>query len=169
SQFAKSDNMTDTLAVLSACNNANNDAFFTYMTEFEQKWRDDALVMDKWFGLHASWSQSDVFKTMLELYKHPAFNIENPNRVRAIIGVFSMANSKQFHDISGMGYQVLTDVLIKLNEINPQTASRLLTPLMSFKRYDATRQKLMREQLQRLADLPNLSKDLYEKVSQSLS
>lgn len=168
-QFEQSDNMTDTLAVLSACRGATHDGFYSYMETFEKKWREDVLVMDKWFALHASWSKSDVFETIETLYQHPVFNIENPNRVRSIIGSFASLNSKQFHDISGRGYQALTEIVIKLNSINPQTASRLVTPLMSFKRYDETRQQLMREQLERLSKLPDLSTDLYEKVTQSLS
>ncbi|MFT4929525.1 MAG: aminopeptidase N, partial [Phenylobacterium sp.] len=168
-QFEQSDNMTDTLAVLAACQGANHPDFFTYMTTFEKQWREDMLVMDKWFGLHASWSKSDVFDTIETLYQHSAFNIENPNRVRAILGSFAALNSHQFHNISGQGYRTLTDMLIKLNTINPQIASRLLTPLLSFKQYDDTRQQLMREQLERLAALPDLSKDLFEKVAQSLS
>ena len=167
-QFEQSDNMTDSLAVLSACNKACHSEFFTYMDAFEQKWTSDALVMDKWFALHACWPKSDVFLTIEELAEHTVFNIENPNRVRSLFGSFVMGNSHQFHDISGKGYRLLADLLIKLNSINPQTASRLITPLMSFKRYDATRQQLMREQLERVAALPDLSPDLFEKVTSSL-
>ena len=119
--------------------------------------------------LHASWSKADVFDTIEKLYQHPAFNIENPNRVRSVIEAFSALNSEQFHALSGKGYEVLTDMLVKLNTINPQIASRLLTPLMSFKRYDAERQQLMRTQLERLAKLADLSKDVYEKVTKSLN
>jgi aminopeptidase N len=167
-QFDRSDNMTDTLAVLAACNNGNHKYFIDYMAAFEPKWIDDPLVMDKWFGLHASCTKSDVFETIEKLYEHKVFNIENPNRVRAVLGAFVFGNSVQFHEVNGRGYRLLTDMLVKLNSINPQVASRMVTPFMSFKRYDSKRQQLMREQLERLAALPDLSPDLFEKVTQSL-
>ena len=81
---------------------------------------------------------------------------------------FARANPRQFHRLDGKGYQLLGDLLIELNEINPQNASRMITPFMAWQRYDSTRQQLMRAQLQRLADLPNLSDDLYEKVVKAL-
>lgn len=168
-QYIRSNNMTDTLAVLSACNESSHRDFFDYMRAFEKKWKTDPLVMDKWFSLHARWFKDDVFDNFEKLFKHPMFNIENPNRVRSLIGSFAMGNSWQFHRKDGKGYELLTDIIIKLNSINPQTASRLITPLMSFKRYDEVRQGLMRKQLERIGDIENLSDDLYEKVTQSLS
>jgi aminopeptidase N len=102
------------------------------------------------------------------LYEHPSFDFGNPNRVRALVGSFSHFNITQFHRADGKGYQLLGDLLVKLNDINPQNASRMLTPFMSWKRYDENRSAAMKAQLQRLADLDGLSDDLFEKVEKAL-
>jgi len=86
-----------------------------------------------------------------------------------LIGVFAGANPTQFHAEDGSGYEYLGDWIIRLNEQNPQVASRLLTPLTRWKRYPESKQVLMREQLQRLLAEPKLSPDVYEVVSKSLA
>ena len=129
----------------------------------------DALVMDKWFALKAMQDRPDI-KTQLEtLFQHDHFDYANPNRVRALIGNFTHFNLKHFHNLDGSGYKLLTDLLIKLNDINPQNASRMITPLMSWKKLDTKRQELIKQQLQRLENIENLSPDLYEKVSKALN
>ena len=102
------------------------------------------------------------------MYTHPCFDFSNPNRVRALVGSFSHFNTAQFHRLDGQGYTLLGDLLIKLNTINPQNASRILTPFMSWRRYDETRATAMRAQLERLANLDGLSDDLFEKVEKAL-
>lgn len=169
SQYEKADNMTDSLAVLCAANGAKRQEFRTLMADFEQKWLKEPLVMDKWLTLQGRWPGDDVIETIEKLHEHPAFNIENPNRVRSLYNNFAQYNPTQFHHISGRGYQCLTDLLIKLNGINPQTASKLITPLLAYKRFDSARQALVKAQLERLAAMEDLSKDLYEKVHQALS
>lgn len=168
SQFLASDNMTDTLAALSCGADNNTIAFDEQMKTFENKWQDTVLVMDKWFVLAASLKSDDIFERLNELLKHPLFSLTNPNRARSLIGAFSAKNPKYFHCLSGKGYQFLTDQLILLNEINPQVASRLITPLIQFKGFDKARQKLMRAELDKLNRLPNLSKDLKEKLDAAL-
>ena len=167
-QYRQSDNMTDTLGVLDAMSEANSPDFEHFMSDFEQQWQHDPLVMDKWFTLHAKRNSESVYDTIEQLNSHSVFNINNPNRVRAIYAAFPHYNSVQFHAADGRGYRLLTDLLLKLDAINPQTAARLVAPLLAFKRFDAARQTLVREQLQRLADLDGLSRDVYEKVSQAL-
>ena len=100
---------------------------------------------------------------------HPTFSIRNPNRLRALIGSFAMNNQVQFHAVDGSGYRFLTDLLIELNEVNPQVASRLITPLIQFKRLDEGRKALVRAELTRLANLDGLARDLFEKVSKALA
>jgi aminopeptidase N len=58
--------------------------------------------------------------------------------------------------------------LIKLDAINPQNAARLITPLLSFERHNERRQQQAKMSLNRLAQLPDLSADLFEKVSNAL-
>ncbi|WP_426370495.1 aminopeptidase N [Pseudocolwellia sp. HL-MZ7] len=167
-QFTASDNMTDTLAALSCSADNNMAEFDTQMKTFETQWSDTVLVMDKWFVLAASIKSDDIFERLERLSAHPLFSLNNPNRARSLIAAFAAKNPKYFHCLSGKGYQFLSDQIIKLNEINPQIASRLITPLIQFKGFDQTRQKLMRAELDKLSQLPNLSKDLKEKLDAAL-
>jgi aminopeptidase N len=91
----------------------------------------------------------------------------NPNRVRALVGAFCSGNHVRFHDISGAGYRFLADRIEELNVINPQIAARLVSPLISWRRYDSERQKLMQQELDRILAINNLSPDVYEIVSKS--
>ena len=100
--------------------------------------------------------------------QHEAFELKNPNKVRALISAFSNSNPVNFHQMSGEGYHFLADQVIALNLKNPQIASRLLTPLTRWKKYNLTRQQMMKAQLQRIADLPELSRDVFEVVNKSL-
>ena len=167
-ESAHSNNMTNALAALSAVVKANHSLCDTLLTEFDAKWRHDVLVMDKWFALQAMKDSATSISDIKALYDHPSFDFGNPNRVRALVGSFSHFNITQFHRADGEGYQLLGDLLVKLNDINPQNASRMLTPFMSWKRYDENRSAAMKAQLQRLADLDGLSDDLFEKVEKAL-
>ena len=95
--------------------------------------------------------------------------MENPNRVRSLIGAFIMHNPQHFHSKTGEGYEFLTQKICQLNTINPQVASRLITPLLAFKRYEPIRKALIKQTLEKLAALPDLSRDLKEKVDAALS
>jgi aminopeptidase N len=168
SQFAL-DNMTDALAVLSAVVNSKHTLSDEMLALFESKWSKDALVMDKWFALKAMQDRADINSHLESLYQHDHFDYANPNRVRALIGNYTHFNLKHFHNVDGTGYKLLTDLLIKLNDINPQNASRMITPLMSWKKFDVNRQAMIKQQLQRLESIEGLSPDLYEKVSKALN
>ncbi len=167
-QQFESNNMTHVLGVLSACVNAGHSNTEDYLTAFEANWQDDVLVLDKWFALNAQSQADDVIEKLKSLYQHPKFDFGNPNRTRALVGTFAMANPKQFHRIDGKGYQLLLDLLIKLNDINPQNASRLITPFLGFKRFDEKRKAMMKNALKTLAAMPDLSADLFEKVDSAL-
>jgi aminopeptidase N len=165
---ASSSNMTNVLGALSAAVKASHPVCEALLNHFDSQWRHDVLVMDKWFALQAMQTQAHAIENIKSLYEHPCFDFSNPNRVRALIGSFSHFNTQQFHRADGQGYALLGDLLIKLNAINPQNASRMLTPFMSWKRYDSQRSQAMKYQLERLANLDGLSDDLYEKVEKAL-
>jgi aminopeptidase N len=80
-----------------------------------------------------------------------------------------MLNNRKFHQLDGSGYEFLSDVIMRLDALNPQMASRLTTPLTRMGRYDVTRQRLMRKQLTRMSESSTLSSDLYEIVIKSLA
>lgn len=168
-QYEQADNMTDTLAALSAAVSAELPYRDNLMQHFADKWQHDGLVMDKWFMLQATSPAANVLENVKALMQHPSFSLANPNRTRSLIGAFASGNPSAFHAKDGSGYRFLTDVLVELNSRNPQVASRLIEPLIRLGRYDAERQQLMREQLLRLQKLDNLARDLFEKITKSLS
>ena len=167
-QFNLADNMTDSLGVLSAAQVGNLETFENLMSKFEQKWHNDPLVLDKWFALHANTERPDILSRINMLMGHSQFTINNPNRVRALVATFSFYNVSGFHNLDGSGYKFVADYLIQLNKVNPQVAARIITPLIQWQKVDPSRQQLMKHQLVRIGDTPELSKDLYEKITKSL-
>ena len=104
---------------------------------------------------------------MRRLLEHPDFDLRNPNKVRALVGIFANQNPVNFHRIDGQGYRFLGEIIVELNDINPQIAARLLTPLTKWRSYRG-RAESMQSELQRIAAVPALSPDVYEVVSKSL-
>lgn len=167
-QFASADNMTDSLAALTAASESQLPCLESLMTAFDERWHHDGLVMDKWFTLQGTSPAPDVLEKVRSLLTHRSFSMSNPNRVRSLVGAFASGNPSAFHAQDGSGYQFLYDILVDLNTRNPQVASRLIEPLIRLKRFDEKRQSLMRNTLEQLKGLDNLSGDLFEKVTKAL-
>ena len=167
--YQAADNMTDVLSAMQAAKQGELPVLQKMMAEFEAKWRHDGLVMDNWFRLQATSQAADVLDRVRDLMAHQAFSLKNPNRVRALIGTFAAANPLAFHAKDGSGYRFLGQILQQLNTINPQVAARMITPLIQFKRLDEERVALIRAELQQLAALPDLSRDLAEKIDRALA
>jgi aminopeptidase N len=157
--------MTAGLAALARTQGATREAAFAH---FHDRFRNDPLVLDKWMALQATSPQTDTTDRVRELMVHKAFSLKNPNRVRALIGAFALANPLRFHDRLGGGYRLVCEVIQTLDGINPQTAARIATAFETWRRYDAGRQRLMRGELEALAARPDLSANLYEMVSKML-
>lgn len=168
-QFQTAGNMTDQMAALSVIVNSQHPNKAKCLEQFYQQWQQEALVIDKWFALQATSISANTFATVQDLMRHPAFDIKTPNRVRALIGAFTQANPVHFHARNGQGYQFLADQVLRLNELNPQIASRMVAGLAQWRRYDLERQGLMKQALQRIIDIEHLSKDVYEIASKSLA
>jgi aminopeptidase N len=168
-QFDIGANMTDVLAALGVLVDTDCPERAAALAAFYERWREDPLVLDKWFSLQARSSLPGTIEAVRELARHPDFNRANPNRVRALVGAFAQGNQLYFHDASGEGYRFLADEVIGLDRANPQTAARLVQPLGQWKRQDAARQGLMRAQLDRILAAPGLSANTYEMVSKSLA
>ena len=164
-----SENMTDSLAALTCSAKQNLAELNTQLQHFEQKWQQTTLVMDKWFALSASVASDDIFTRLDSLLSHTKFSLKNPNRARSLISAFAMNNPKYFHCPTGQGYKFLAAQITKLNDINPQVASRLITPLIQYKNFAPSFQKLMKAELIKLQGLDNLSNDLKEKLDAALS
>ncbi|WP_414163329.1 aminopeptidase N [Superficieibacter sp. BNK-5] len=168
-QYHHADNMTDVLAALSAAVAAQLPCRDALMQEYDDKWHQDGLVMDKWFVLQSTSPAENVLETVRGLLNHRSFTLSNPNRIRSLIGAFASSNPAAFHAEDGSGYAFMVEMLTELNSRNPQVASRLIEPLIRLKRYDEKRQTLMRSALEQLKNLPDLSGDLYEKIVKALA
>lgn len=167
-QYDTANNMTDTMAAMSAANQAQLACRETLMKDFSDKWSHDGLVMDKWFMLQGTNPAQNALTVIKETMSHPAFSLKNPNRTRSLVGAFFAQNPVNFHAVDGSGYQFASEILHTLNESNPQVASRLIDPLLKYRQYDEVRQGLIRAELEKLATLDNLAKDLYEKITKAL-
>ncbi len=167
-QFNTADNMTDEIAALSYIVNSEFKEREAAIQSFYEKWHHDDLVLDKWFAVQSAVARPETQNRVQELIHHKDFDLSTPNRVRSVVGPFCGLNLTCFHEKSGRGYAFLGDMIEKLDPINPQIASRLVQPLGRWKYYDHTRQNLMKETLQRILNLPNLSENTYEIVSKSL-
>jgi aminopeptidase N len=163
-QFERGDNMTDVLAALISLVNCEGIGAEgeqgqrriaavreAALESFYAQWKHEPLVVNHWFSVQAG--------CMLP---------GTPNKVRALISAFCNQNAIHFHQESGAGYRFLADQVIVLNQLNPQIAARLITPLTKWKKYDPARQMLMKGELERIMVEPSLSKDVYEVVSKSL-
>ncbi|GBL02851.1 aminopeptidase N [Glaciecola sp. KUL10] len=168
-QYFEADNMTDKLGALKAAQQCELKLFDQLLSEFEQSYQHDAVVMDKWFTLQANTYRNNMLSHLDMVRAHNQYSITNPNKVRSVIGSFAFYNTQGFHAIDGSGYKYVADYLMELDNINPQVASRIVTCLISWKKFDKQRQGLIKTQLGRLLTNKELSKDLFEKVSKSLA
>jgi len=167
-QFRGADNMNDQLAAFTALCHSARPERQEAVASFYRQWREDSLVLDKWFSVQAGAPLPSTLAEVRGLLAHPAFQLKNPNKVRSLIGVFAAANPLCFHAGNGSGYEFVADQVLALDAINPQIAARLAIRLSRGHRYDAGRQNLMRAQLERILARPGLSRDVYEVAARSL-
>ena len=171
-QFSSAKNMTDCSAALSILVNTQTEAASALadqaLQSFYSDWKDEALVINQWLAIQAGASKENNLARVQTLLDHDAFDITNPNKVRSLIGAFCTLNPDNFHNADGSGYEFLADQIIKLDALNPQTASRMVNPLTRWKRYDDARQALMKQQLERVGQ-HDLSNDVREIVNKSLA
>ncbi|MEL7180181.1 MAG: aminopeptidase N [Pseudomonadota bacterium] len=165
-QFTAADNMTQQLGALRALLQIAKGQ--QELAAFENQWQHDRLVMDKWFALQVLFAAPEAAAdTAKRLTDHPAFDIKNPNRFRAVFGPLK-GNTAGFHHPAGAAYALMADWLIKLDALNPQTTARMVASFDTWKRYDPDRQTKMRAALTKIAQTPNLSRDTEEMVTRIL-
>ena len=166
SQFEAANNMTQQLAALSQLVTAGKGT--EAIQAFYDQWQEDRLVIDKWFSLQVALADpDDAAEVATALTQHPDFEMKNPNRFRATLGALA-GNHAGFHHKSGAGYKVLTDWLIKLDDLNPQTTARMCSAFQTWKNYDADRQALIKAQLERILAKEGLSRDTSEMITRIL-
>ncbi len=167
-QYREADNMTAMQGALAVLSHLETEERAAAFEDFYKRFKGNPLVLDKWFSLQAMSLRPDTVKRVDSLSRHPDFTLANPNRVRALYGAFT-GNQVRFHDASGKGYQMIADMVIALDQQNPQTAARFIPPLGRWRRYERGRSELMRLALEKVAAQPKLSKDVSEQVHKSLA
>ncbi len=161
-------NMTDTMVALRLFAEQDTPVRQTVMDGFFRRWKNDPLVLDKWFALQASSPLPGALDRVKELMQHPQFAMTNPNRVRSVIGAFAMGNPVHFHSPDGAGYKLLTDAVLELNSFNPLMGARLLAAFETWRMLEPKRQQAARKALERVRGAENLSRDVFEIASKML-
>ncbi|EKF19760.1 aminopeptidase N [Nitratireductor pacificus] len=170
-QFDTADNMTERAAALTvlAHHFPKHGDSREALARLEAQYRDNPLVLDKWFQIQAMIPSSDTVELMRELMGHAHFSLTNPNRVRALIGTFAMANQTAFHSADGSGYRLVADTVMALEKHNPQVSARLATAFRSWRSLESGRREHARLVLADMAQRKNLSRDLADIVERTLA
>ena len=167
-QYDTAGNMTDQLTALSVLAGIDCPERTEALASFHARWKDDPLVLDKWFSIQATSPLPGALAHVRALAEHPDFDLKNPNRIRSLVGAFASGNQVRFHDKTGAGYAFLADIVIQLDPANPQVAARIVGPLGQWRRVDTARQDRMKAELRRILALSGLSTNTFEMVSKSL-
>ncbi len=173
-QYQSANNMTDQYGALAVLVNFSLSHAQASLSNFHERFKSDALVIDKWFALQATHQidlqdTGSVLTNVLSLRKHPDFNIKNPNRARSLIHAFCMNNPGAFHQPSATTYQFWADHVIELNHINPQVAARLARALDRWKQFAPNYQVHMKSALEFISKQTNLSSDVAEVIQKALN
>lgn len=166
-QYSAADNMTDRQGALMVLCNLDTPERERALADFHDRYAGNALVIDKWFSLQAGALNPKVLDHIAALAQHPDFTMTNPNRVRALY-MAAAVNPRAFHDESGAGYRLIGDLIRRLDAVNAQTAARFVPSLGRWRRIEPVRAAMMRAELERIAAMPDLSRDVREQVSKSL-
>jgi aminopeptidase N len=166
--FAGARNATDEVSALAMLSELRSPERAKAFDRFYQRWKDDHLVIDNWFAYQAASPLPSALATVIKLTRHPLFSVKNPNKVRALIGTFAMANPVSFNRPDGRGYEFLADRVLEIDVFNPQVAARLLSAFRSWKALEAERRRLAKKTLQRIASTTPLSHDAQEIVGKML-
>jgi aminopeptidase N len=161
-------NMTEAFGALSILSLLGGDPYEEALQRFYRRWKDEPLVMNKWFGLQVLSPSPDTLKRVRELVAHPLFSLKNPNRVRSVYGRFAHGNQVRFNDASGQGYELVADAVIEIDSFNPQIASRICGAFESWRIFEQGRRNLAERALKRILSGKNLSRDLFEIASKIL-
>ena len=166
--FANARNATDEVNALAMLSELRSPERAKAFERFYRRWKDDHLVIDNWFAYQATSPLPSALATVVKLTRHPLFSINNPNKVRSVIGTFAMANPVNFNRPDGRGYEFLADRVLEIDAFNPQVAARLLSAFRSWKALEAERRRQAKKTLQRIASAAPLSHDVQEIVGKML-
>ena len=162
-QFDTANNMTQQQAALSALLSVEKGA--EQAQAFYDQWKEDRLVIDKWFALQVAFAQPEKAAIVAKsLTQHEDFNWKNPNRFRAVFGSLA-GNMAGFHHLSGQGYELMVQWLSRLDKINPQTTARMCGAFKTWRQFDKGRQAMLKPLLQTMLEMEGLSRDSREMLS----
>ena len=164
-QFMNSECMTDQFGAFQPLLNNPNPYRDEVIERFYNEHHSDVQVMDKWFSAQSVSSLTSV-DDVKSLMKHELFTMKNPNRVRSVIGSFSQ-NTSQFH--CQEGYELLSEVIVELDELNPQIAARFAGIFNHWRRFAPRYSELQEIQIQSIIDREKISKDVFEIVQSAIS
>lgn len=169
--YRHADNMSDRMAGLTILVHRFNGSTeaLEALSDFEKRYQNDPLVMDKWFTVQATVAGTKTLDHVRELMKHPLFSLDNPNRTRALIASFAAANQTGFNRIDGEGYKFLADIILNVDKENPQLAARLLTITRSWRQLEPTRRAKLQAELMRISQQAKLSTDVADIVHRTLA
>jgi aminopeptidase N len=168
-QYQDADNMTDRMAALSTLSLCDVPERAATLDDFYARYDGDPLIIDKWFTLQATIPEPGTLDRVKALTAHPAFSFTNPNRVRALIHAFALANQKEFNRADGAGYDFVVDTVLALDRKNPQLAARLLSALKSWRVLEPGRRAMAEKALQRVAAASSRSPDVADIVQRALA
>jgi aminopeptidase N len=168
-QYRAADNMTDRMAALSTLSLCDVAERAAALDDFYARHADDPLIVDKWLTLQATVPEPATLDRVKALTSHPAFSFANPNRIRALIHAFALANQKEFNRADGAGYDFVVDTVLALDPKNPQVAARLLSAFKSWRMLEPTRRARAQAALRRVAAAPSLSPDVSDIVQRALA
>ena len=169
SAYKNAGNMTLKLSALTNAVHFNLACSKDLLDLFEAEYGDDPLVFDNYFRVQATAPLDDTVFNVRKLLRHDRYDKTNPNRVRALVGAMALSNPVALHKKDGTGYLLLCDVIRELDKINEHVAARIISPMLSFRRLDDDRAKLVVEQLEQLLSQADLSRSVYEKVAAALA
>jgi aminopeptidase N len=167
-EYRRAENMTDAMAALTCLANSAGAERERALAMFYEKWKDEALVVDKWFRVQATSWLPGTLERVKALAAHPAFDMRNPNRVRSLVHSFAFENPLHFHAADGAGYRWVAEQVVVLDRLNPQVASRLARAFDRWKKYDAERQTHARAALDSIRAAEGLSGNVGEVVGRAL-
>ncbi|KAM6551825.1 hypothetical protein CsatB_001633 [Cannabis sativa] len=167
-EYRSATNMTDQFAALAALSQSPGKSRDDILADFYNKWQNDFLVVNKWFALQAMSDIPGNVENVRNLLNHPAFDLRNPNKVYSLIGGFC-GSPVNFHAKDGSGYRFLGEIVLQLDKINPQVASRMVSAFSRWRRYDETRQNHAKAQLEKIMSTNGLSENVFEIASKSLA
>jgi aminopeptidase N len=166
--YRRASNMTDAAHALALIAGVDAPAREDILADFFERWKDDHLVIDMWFATQAQSPRAETLDEVKALCRHPLFKITTPNKVRALIGTFAMANPLQFNRADGAGYDFLADKVLEIDALNPQVAARMLGAFRSYRSLEPKRKALAKSALKQVAAATRLSRDCQEIVSRML-